>query len=335
MSNPILQVRDLCVEIATSRGKVYPVEDVSFEVRAGEAMGLVGESGSGKSMTLRAILGILPRHARVVKGNAYFQGTDLLQLDRASLSRIQGRSLSMVFQEPMTALNPLMRIGEQIAEPLRVHLRYNKERAHARALELMRKVGIPDAERRMRAFPHELSGGMRQRIMIAMALSCEPELILCDEPTTALDVTIQDQILKLLVGLCADMGLSLVFVTHDLPVVAQACERIAVMYAARVVETGRVDEVLGSPRHPYTYSLLRSIPDFEHVQETLEPIPGTPPDVATPPPGCRFHPRCPMAKPDCDKGIFPLLTIGPDRMSACRYHDECAILGKGAYQLHE
>jgi oligopeptide/dipeptide ABC transporter ATP-binding protein len=329
MSSPILDVRGLSVEIATNRGKVYPVEDVSFVVHAGEAMGLVGESGSGKSMTLRAILGILPRRARVTKGSVFFQGTDLLKLDRASLSRLRGRSLSMVFQEPMTALNPLMRVGEQIAEPLRVHLGYSKAQAHARALELMGHVGIPDAERRTRAFPHELSGGMRQRIMIAMALSCEPELILCDEPTTALDVTIQDQILKLLVGLCGDMGLSLVIVTHDLPVVAQACERIAVMYAAQVVETGRVDDVLSVPRHPYTYSLLRSIPDFEHVQETLEPIRGTPPDVAAPPPGCRFHPRCPMAHSDCNTGAFPLLKIGSDRASACRYHDEAALLEKG------
>jgi oligopeptide/dipeptide ABC transporter ATP-binding protein len=315
----ILSVRDLRVEIPTPRGVVKAVDGVSLDVPRGGALGLVGESGCGKTMTLRAILGLLPGRARIAGGEVVFDGT---ALSPRSLGRLRGESIGMVFQEPMTALNPVMRVGEQIAEGPRVRLGQSAGQSRERALELLRLVGIPDPERRYRAFPHELSGGLRQRIVIAIALASNPKLLLCDEPTTALDVTIQDQILHLLARLRAEMGLSQVLVTHDLAVVAQTCERVAVMYAARIVETGTVAEVFGSPRHPYTRALLRSVPDFDDRRAHLESIAGMPPDLIGPPTGCRFHPRCELAHPDCTTIDPPLKPLGGDRATACRYHEE-------------
>ena len=323
MNAPILEVRDLHVRIATRRGVVRAVDGVSFDVSRGEAVGLVGESGSGKSMTLRAILGVLPPEARATAGQIVLDGTDLLQLNQASLSRMRGPKISMIFQEPMSALNPVMRVGWQIAEGPQVHLGYNRSRAAERALELMRRVGIPDPERRFRAYPHEFSGGMRQRVMIAIALACEPEIILCDEPTTALDVTIQDQILRLLARLCRESGVSLVFVTHDLPVVAQICQEVAVMYGGQLVERGAVRDVLLDPRHPYTLGLVRSAPDFEYVRESLLPIPGAPPSLISPPSGCRFHPRCEFAEEDCRMTETPLRLLPGGRETACLYPERC------------
>jgi oligopeptide/dipeptide ABC transporter ATP-binding protein len=323
MSGNVLEVSDLRVQIASRRGLVRAVDGVSFEVPRGGALGLVGESGSGKSMTLRAVLGVLPPEAQVVSGQVRLDGTDLLTLNQASLNRIRGPKISMIFQEPMSALNPVMRVGQQIAEGPRVHLGYNRARAKERTLELMRRVGIPDPERRYRAYPHEFSGGMRQRVMIAIALSCEPEIILCDEPTTALDVTIQDQILRLLAGLCRESGVSLMFVTHDLPVVAQVCQQIAVMYGGQLVERGDVRDVLLDPRHPYTLGLVRSAPDFEYVTDSLRPIPGSPPSLITPPPGCRFHPRCEFAEDDCRTGEVPLRMLPGGRATACLHYERC------------
>jgi oligopeptide/dipeptide ABC transporter ATP-binding protein len=320
---PLLEVRDLQVRIPTRRGVVRAVDGVSFDVPRGAALGLVGESGSGKTMTLRAILGLLPAEARITGGQIIFDRQDLVPLSDAQLSRIRGSRISMIFQEPMSALNPVMRVGPQIAEGLIVHLHYGRRRASERALELMRRVGIPDPERRFRAYPHEFSGGMRQRVMIAMALSCEPELILCDEPTTALDVTIQDQILRLLTRLCGESGVSLVFVTHDLPVVAQVCDRLAVMYGGRLVERGEAGELLGAPRHPYTLGLVRSAPDFDEVRESLIPIPGSPPSLITPPPGCRFHPRCAFAEEDCQVTEPPLRLLPGGRATACLHDERC------------
>jgi oligopeptide/dipeptide ABC transporter ATP-binding protein len=323
MSAPVLEVRDLHVRIATRRGVVRAVDGVSLEVPRGEAVGLVGESGSGKSMTLRAILGVLPPEARATSGQILLDGTDLLKLNHSDLNRMRGPKISMIFQEPMSALNPVMRVGAQIAEGPRVHLGCSRAQAAERALDLMRRVGIPDPERRFRAYPHEFSGGMRQRVMIAIALSCEPEVILCDEPTTALDVTIQDQILRLLARLCRESGVSLVFVTHDLPVVAQVCQHIAVMYGGQVIERGDVRDVLLDPRHPYTLGLVRSAPDFEYVRESLLPIPGEPPSLITPPPGCRFHPRCEFAEEDCRVSETPLRLLPGGRATACLHHERC------------
>jgi oligopeptide/dipeptide ABC transporter ATP-binding protein len=299
------------------------VDGVSFEVPRGGALGLVGESGSGKSMTLRAVLGVLPPEAHVLSGQVLLDGTDLLTLNHSSLNQVRGPKISMIFQEPMSALNPVMRVGQQIAEGPRVHLGYSRSRARERTLELMRRVGIPDPERRYRAYPHEFSGGMRQRVMIAIALACEPEIILCDEPTTALDVTIQDQILRLLARLCRESGVSLMFVTHDLPVVAQICQQVAVMYGGQLVERGNVRDVLLDPRHPYTLGLVRSAPDFEYVQDSLRPIPGSPPSLITPPPGCRFHPRCEFAEDDCRTGSVPLRILPGGRATACLHHERC------------
>jgi oligopeptide/dipeptide ABC transporter ATP-binding protein len=323
MNEPVLEVRDLHVRIASRRGTVRAVDGVSFEVPRGEALGLVGESGSGKSMTLRAILGVLPAEAQVTSGQILLDGVDLVRLGRSDFNRIRGPKISMIFQEPMSALNPVMRVGRQIAEGPEVHLGYSRARAAERALELMRRVGIPDPERRFRAYPHEFSGGMRQRVMIAIALSCDPEIILCDEPTTALDVTIQDQILRLLAQLCRESGVSLVFVTHDLPVVAQVCQHVAVMYGGQLVERGDVREVLLDPRHPYTLGLVRSAPDFEYVLQALVPIPGSPPSLITPPPGCRFHPRCAFVEEDCRVTDTPLRLLPGGRATACLHHERC------------
>jgi oligopeptide/dipeptide ABC transporter ATP-binding protein len=323
VSQPLLQVSDLHVQIASRRGIVRAVDGVSLQVPSGEAVGLVGESGSGKSMTLRAILGVLPPEARVTAGQVILDGVDLAQLDNRRLNQIRGPKIAMIFQEPMSALNPVMRVGTQIAEGPQVHMGMNRRQSAERALELMRRVGIPDPERRFRSFPHEFSGGMRQRVMIAIALSCEPSLILCDEPTTALDVTIQDQILRLLVRLCRESGTSLVFVTHDLPVVAQVCHQLAVMYAGRIVEHGSVEEVLTRPSHPYTLGLVRSAPDVDHPRSSLVAIPGAPPSLVNPPAGCRFHPRCKFAEEDCTVSDPPLRLIDAGHATACLHYERC------------
>ncbi len=320
---PMLEVRDLHVQIASRRGLVRAVDGISFEVARGDALGIVGESGSGKSMTLRSILGVLPPEARITAGQILLDGQDLVPLQQSDLNRIRGLKMSMIFQEPMSALNPVMRVGPQIAEGPLVHLGISRSKAAERALELMRRVGIPDPERRFRAYPHEFSGGMRQRVMIAIALSCEPEIILCDEPTTALDVTIQDQILRLLARLCGESGVSLVFVTHDLPVVAQICQQVAVMYGGKLVEFGPVRDVLQDPRHPYTLGLVRSAPDFDNVRESLVPIPGSPPSLISPPEGCRFHPRCKFAEQDCMVTVPPLKPLPGGRATACLHHERC------------
>jgi oligopeptide/dipeptide ABC transporter ATP-binding protein len=321
----MLEVRDLTVEIATSRGILTPVDSVSLEIARGATLGLVGESGSGKSMTLRAILGLLPRSAKVTGGSVLLDGVELTKLSPTGLDRVRGRKVSMIFQEPMTALNPVVRVGTQIGEGPIVHGNMTKAQAKERAIELMRMVGIPDPQRRYRAYPHELSGGMRQRVMIAIAMSCEPELILCDEPTTALDVTIQDQILKLLLHLCSTQGVSLLFVTHDLAVVAQTCDSVAVMYAGRICEQGTVAEVFTEPHHPYTLGLLRSAPDIDDVREELVAIPGNPPSILSPPPGCRFHPRCSFVQEDCKVGEMVLRPVDAGgRLTACLHHELCA-----------
>jgi oligopeptide/dipeptide ABC transporter ATP-binding protein len=319
----VLEVIDLHVEIASRRGVVHAVDGVSLEVPAGHAVGVVGESGSGKSMTLRAVLGVLPPEAKITAGQVLLDGQDLIHLSNTQLNRVRGPKIAMIFQEPMSALNPVMRVGAQIAEGPRVHLGMNRAQAGERALDLMRRVGIPDPERRYRAYPHEFSGGMRQRVMIAIALSCDPSVVLCDEPTTALDVTIQDQILRLLTRICRESGTSLVFVTHDLPVVAQVCDQLAVMYAGQIVERGAVKEVLTRPSHPYTLGLVRSAPDVDRVRSSLVAIPGSPPSLINPPTGCRFHPRCSFAEQDCETTMPPLKVISAGRATACLHYERC------------
>jgi oligopeptide/dipeptide ABC transporter ATP-binding protein len=327
---PLLSVRGLRVEIATRNGTVHAVDGISFDVDEGETMGLVGESGCGKSMTLRAIMGLLPRGGRVSDGEIRFRGRDLVSLPAAEQRDVRGRSIAIIFQEPMTALNPVMAVGAQIAEGPMGHLGMPRAAANERALELMRRVGIPDATRRFEAYPHELSGGMRQRVMIAIALSCDPEVILCDEPTTALDVTIQDQILKLLVELQRSTGMGVVFVTHDLAVVAQTCRRLAVMYAGQIVETGSVDTMFAEPTHPYTLGLLRAVPDFDKVKDVLESIPGIPPDLIEPPAGCRFKPRCDFARDDCASADMVLRPTEHEQTSACIHWTDAAASARRA-----
>jgi oligopeptide/dipeptide ABC transporter ATP-binding protein len=322
MSELLLRVRDLVVEFPLARGTLRAVDGVSFDVHAGEA--LVGESGSGKTMALRALVGLLPRTARIAGGSIELAGQELVGAGESRLRTVRGRDVSMIFQEPMTALNPVMAVGEQIAEAPQVRLGLGRREARERALDLMRRVGIPDPVRRYDSYPHELSGGMRQRVMIAIALSAGPRLVLCDEPTTALDVTVQDQILTLLRGLQEDLGVALVFVSHDLAVVAQTCSRVCVMYAGQLVEDGEVASVFSDPRHPYTLGLLRAVPDFDVVRETLSSIPGSPPDLASPPQGCRFHPRCSFVREDCVAAPIPLLALGAGRNTRCLHHEECA-----------
>ena len=324
MTEPLLRVTDLQVEFPLARGALRAVDGASFEVRPGEALGIVGESGSGKTMTLRALIGLLPRAARITAGTIELDGVDVTRASADRLRKLRGRTVSMVFQEPMTALNPVMRVGDQIAEAPLARLGYGRRKARERALALMQLVGIPDSARRANAYPHELSGGMRQRVMIAIALSADPKLILCDEPTTALDVTIQDQILKLLASLREQLGVSLVFVSHDLAVIAQTCLRVAVMYAGQIVETGTVDAVFREPRHPYTLGLLRAVPDFDLVRSQLASIPGSPPDLVDPPKGCRFHPRCAFVHEDCTVAPIPLIQVGGGREARCLYHEACA-----------
>ncbi len=296
------------------------VRDTSFQVAMGERFGIVGESGSGKSMTLRAIAGLLPKGVEVLSGSIEYGGTDLLTMKSSRRRALMGPDIAMIFQEPMTALNPVMRVGEQIAEGPRKHRGLSHREALELAVDMMRRTGIPDAARRAKAFPHELSGGLRQRVMIALALSCSPKLILADEPTTALDVTVQHQVLSLLEELCDELGAALIFVTHDLAVVNQSCRNLAVMYAGEVVETGPVKEVFAAPRHPYTRALLDSAPDFDQPDRDLVPIPGFPPNLAAPEAGCPFRPRCGFAVERCgqeDPPLEPVEGTGDRRTAAC------------------
>ena len=307
-----LAVRGLRVAL----GAGAPVDGIDLDVGPGETLGIVGESGSGKSLSLRAMLRLLPPQARTT-GSVTWDGRELLHLDEAAMRAVRGGEIAMVFQEPMTALNPVLKIGLQITESLAAHLGLRGAAARRRAAELLDLVGIPDAVRRLDNYPHEFSGGMRQRAMIAIALASGPKLLLADEPTTALDVTIQDQILKLLLRLKAELAMSVVIVTHDLGVIASTCDRVAVLYAGQVMESGPVAEIFTRPAHAYTLGLLRSLPGGGHARERLAGIAGSPPDPAAMPPGCRFAPRCAFAEAACTVGGKPLLPAGPDRLSAC------------------
>jgi oligopeptide/dipeptide ABC transporter ATP-binding protein len=314
-------VEDLRVEIPTRRGTVHAVRGVSFQVRPGETFALVGESGSGKTMTCRAIVRLVHPPGRVAGGRVVFEGRDLARLPERELERVRGHGVVMVFQDPMTALNPVLSVERQIGEVLGDAGRPGAPRA--RAVDLLRHVGIPDPERRLGAYPHELSGGQRQRVMLAIALARQPRLLLADEPTTALDVTIQAQILRLLVTLQRELGMALILVTHDLGVVYQAVDRVAVMYAGEVVELTTTAELFARPSHPYTIGLIGSIPSVER-RGRLVPIPGAPPDLAGLGPGCPFAPRCAWAEADCLAGAVPLLPVAPGHWSRCLHTDRLA-----------
>ncbi len=317
----LLEVENLRVAFHTRGGVYRAVNDVSFTLAKGETLGIVGESGSGKSVTCYALLGLLPRPpARIENGRATFGGgdnrLDLLHATPRELADVRGRRAAMIFQDPMTSLNPYLRVEEQLTEPLRIHSRIGRTEARTRALAALREVGIQDPERRLRAYPHEFSGGMRQRVMIAMALISQPELLIADEPTTALDVTVQAQILDLIKQLQRDHGTAVLFVTHDLGVVSGVCDRVLVMYAGRVVETAPVDALFHAPKHPYNLALQRSIPALQPKGTDLYTVAGLPPDLSKPLPGCPFAPRCEFARPVCQEPV-QLAEVAPGHWSAC------------------
>jgi oligopeptide/dipeptide ABC transporter ATP-binding protein len=308
----LLEIRDLSVRIAG----IEPVSGVSLHVDRGEMLGVVGESGSGKSLTLRAILRLLPQTARI-GGSVLWQGRDLAALSAEEMRNIRGREIAMIFQEPMTALNPVLPVRLQITESLGEHLGMRGAAAERRAIELLDQVGIPEAKRRLGSYPHEFSGGMRQRVMIAVALAAGPKLLLADEPTTALDVTIQDQILRLLLRLKDELAMSVVLVTHDLGVVAETCDRVAVMYAGRVMESGPAEAIFTRPAHAYTLGLMRSLPDARHARQRLAGMGGAAPDPRDLPPGCRFAPRCRFGVAACERGDPPLVPVERAHEAAC------------------
>ncbi|WP_225838893.1 ABC transporter ATP-binding protein [Streptomyces sp. NK08204] len=320
----LLEVRDLHVEFRTRDGVAKAVNGVSYAVDAGETLAVLGESGSGKSVTAQAVMGILDMPpGRITGGRVLFQGQDLLTLKEEERRRIRGAGMAMIFQDALSALNPVLTVGDQLGEMFVVHRGMSKKDARGRAVELMDRVRIPGAAQRVRDYPHQFSGGMRQRIMIAMALALEPALIIADEPTTALDVTVQAQVMDLLAELQREYRMGLILITHDLGVVADVADRIAVMYAGRIVESAPVHDIYKNPAHPYTRGLLESIPRLDQKGQELYAIKGLPPNLMNIPPGCAFHPRCPMAQDVCRTDEPPLYAVSEERGSACHFWREC------------
>jgi oligopeptide transport system ATP-binding protein len=314
----LLEVRDLITTFPTKDGVVKAVSGVSFHLDPGETLGIVGESGCGKSVTVLSIMRLLQRPGRIDGGEVIFKGRDLTKVSEQEMQEIRGDEIAMIFQDPMTSLNPVFRTGWQVGEPLRLHRAMDKKKALAEAVTVLGNVGIPEPEQRAKNYPHEFSGGMRQRAMIAMGLTTAPSVLIADEPTTALDVTIQAQILELLRRVNQEFGTATVLITHNLGVVAGTCERVMVMYAGRVVESGPTDDVFGNPKHPYTWSLLRSIPRLDaDEKEPLKPIDGLPPDLIHLPSGCAFHPRCAFRIPKCTQELPLLEPVGPTQQAAC------------------
>jgi oligopeptide transport system ATP-binding protein len=319
----LLEVDHLSVEFRTDHGVVRAVRDVSWHVRRGETLAILGESGSGKSVSAQTIMGLLESPpAKVTSGTIRFDGRDLLTMRPAEQRAIRGEQISMVFQDALSALNPVFTVGAQIAEMFQVHRGMPKREAMTKAAELLDRVRIPNARNRVHDYPHHFSGGMRQRVMIAMALALDPDVVIADEPTTALDVTVQAQIMDLLIDLQRENGMSIVLITHDLGVVAETADRVAVMYAGSIVETGAIDTVFARPAHPYTVGLMNSIPRLDAVGGRLSPIGGSPPNLAHIPPGCSFHPRCPRAERICSVEEPALREVRPDRHSACHFAEE-------------
>jgi len=322
----LLKVNDLRISFSSHAGEVQAVRGVSFDLRRGETLAIVGESGSGKSVTAKSIMRLLPEaNTRIKGGEILLEEEDILKLSDKRMQDIRGPKIAMVFQDPMTSLDPTMRIGRQIAESLKVHLGLSTQRARERAVELLTLVGIPHPEQRIKQYPHQFSGGMRQRVVIAIALACDPQILIADEPTTALDVTIQAQILELLRELQERLGMSTILITHDLGVVASTAHRIAVMYGGMIVETGTVREIFYSPQMPYTWGLLASIPlPTADRSQDLVPIPGTPPDAIDPPKGCPFAARCPYAMRICEEEMPGYTTFSDEHRAACWLHHQMA-----------
>jgi oligopeptide/dipeptide ABC transporter ATP-binding protein len=338
MPAPILSIRDLTVEFSTEDGIVHAVTGVSYDLQPGEVLGVIGESGSGKSVSVMSLLGLIPQPpGRILSGEAIFKGSDLLKMSKRQLRAVRGGDAAMIFQDPMTSLNPVLSVGAQIAEAIKAHNPGIKDRAALdRAVQLLDLVGVPNPEQRARQYPHEFSGGMRQRGMIAMAIANEPTVLIADEPTTALDVTIQAQIIEVLKAAQQETGAAIILITHDLGLIAELADRVVVMYAGRVVEMGDVFTIFNSPRHPYTLGLMNSLAKLEGDQEWLQPIPGQPPSLITLPPGCAFHPRCLVSqgRARCREEVPPLREVEGQHLSACHFAEELinveAPLGAGA-----
>ncbi|HHU83072.1 MAG TPA: ABC transporter ATP-binding protein [Firmicutes bacterium] len=344
----LLKIKDLQVHFYTDYGVVKAVDGIDLTLQEGEALGILGESGCGKSMTALAVMGLVPFPGRITGGEIFFAGRDLCRLTEKEMRRLRGKEIAMIFQDPLTTLNPVLKVGEQITEAIRLHyeegdlsssgrngfLRFWEQRrqkeitAWERAVDMMEQVGIPSPEMRMGEYPHQFSGGMRQRAMIAIALSCNPRLLIADEPTTALDVTIQAQILDLMRRIKEDFRTSILFISHDLGVISELCDRAAVMYAGKIVETGSVDEITGAPFHPYTQGILASIPRLGEKEYRIKPIPGNVPDLGDLPAGCSFFPRCPYGQPRCEMELPPLEEAGEGRQVRCFFWREIRTLVK-------
>ncbi|MGI8964550.1 MAG: ABC transporter ATP-binding protein, partial [Limisphaerales bacterium] len=315
---PLLNVQNLRVYFHTRNGVVRAADDVSFQIEKGETLGIVGESGSGKSVTCYSLMGLIPQPpGKIESGRAIFDNDlDLLNCSTKEMNKIRGKRMAMIFQDPMTSLNPYLRVGTQLMEPLLIHEKINRHPARQRALQALQEVGIQDAENRLKSYPHEFSGGMRQRVMIAMTLITQPDLLIADEPTTALDVTVQAQILDLIKKMQSELGTAVILISHDLGIVSGFCNRVLVMYAGRVMESAATRELFYHPKHPYTKALQKSIPALQAKGAELYTIPGMPPDLARPIPGCPFAPRCEFAKPECNNPVS-LLEVAPGHCSAC------------------
>lgn len=317
MSNKLLNVKSLRTEFRTDKGSLTAVNDVSFYVDNEEIVGLVGESGSGKSVTSLSVLRLLPENGDITSGSILFEGKNLMDMNKSDIRNIRGRDIAMIFQDPMSSLNPVLRVGEQLMECTRLHLNFNKKQARDHAVNMLKQVGIPVPEDVMNRYPHQLSGGMSQRVMIAMAMSCNPKLLIADEPTTALDVTIQAQVMELMLELKEKNKIGVLLITHDLGVVAEMCDRVMVMYGGRIVEIADVKSLFGNPLHPYTKGLIASVPKMGTNAAELPYIGGTVPDLSQMPPGCKFAPRCPEAIDICHKEEPRLLTINESRLCRC------------------
>ena len=319
MAQPLLQVQDLRTQFFTTRGVVHAVDGVTFHVDAGETLGVVGESGCGKTMTALSILRLLPDPGKIMSGRILFRGKDVTKMTDEEIRDFRGNDVAMIFQDPMTSLNPVTRIGSQIEEAMTAHERFTETLARGRVIELLKRVRVPAAESRIKDYPHQFSGGMRQRAMIAMGLSNEPDLLIADEPTTALDVTVQAQIIQLMKQLNRELNTAMMLITHNMALVASLCQRIIVMYAGRIVEEGPVEQIFKSPQHPYTWSLLRSVPRVDEARkDRLVSIKGLPPDLSHSPPGCKFHPRCPFVIDKCkDEPEPPLGEVATNQVARC------------------